>query len=135
MNGYPWLQKQIIYNMKERNFIKKSVKTLMPIPENCIVLIRETTSNGQAWLSQEKNGYDFRLAEYTDGTTALYRVYPGGGIDLDEESVLVRKMYCLHCGEQLNPALDEATGVPDPYDYYCAACGRYIKISKEDEKL
>lgn len=110
--------------------MKKSVKTLMPIPEGCVVLTKETTSRGVAWVS---NGYDFRLAEYADGTTALYRVYPDGSIDLDDESALVQKLFCLHCGERLNPALDAATGIPDPYNYYCAACGRHIKFCKEDE--
>lgn len=49
-------------------------------------------------------------AEYTDGTTALYRVNPDGSIYLDKDSVLVREMFCLHCGEQMNTALDAATG-------------------------
>jgi len=119
--------------MKERFQMKKSVKTLMPLPEGCVVLTKETTSRGVEWVSQEKNGYDFRLAEYTDGTTALYRVYPDGSIDLDDESALVQKLFCLHCGERLNPALDSATSTPDPYDYYCAACGRHIEIYGEDD--
>lgn len=113
--------------------MKNSVKTLMPIPNGRVVLSKETTTGDTAWISQEENGYEFRLAEYTDGTIALYRVNPDGIIDLDNDSVLVRKMFCPHCGERLNPALDAATGIPDPYDYYCAACGRHIEISKEDE--
>ncbi|NLC83723.1 MAG: hypothetical protein GX749_01410 [Ruminococcaceae bacterium] len=113
--------------------MKKSVKTLMSIPEGHVVLSKETAAEDTAWISQAENGYEFRLAEYTDGTTALYQVNPDGSIDLDNDSVLVRKMFCLHCGEQMNTALDAATGTPDPYDYYCAACGRHIEISREDE--
>ena len=105
----------------------------MPLPKGHAVLSKGTTTGDAAWISQEEDGYEFRLAEYTDGTTALYRAYLDGSIDLDIDSVLVRKIFCLHCGEQLNPALDAATGTPDTYDYYCAACGHHIEISKEDE--
>lgn len=105
----------------------------MPLPKGHAVLSKGTTTGDAAWFSQQEDGYEFRLAEYTDGTTALYRVNPDGSIYLDKDSVLVREMFCLHCGEQMNTALDAATGTPDPYDYYCAACGRHIEISKEDE--
>ncbi len=105
----------------------------MPLPKGHAVLSKGTTTGDAAWFSQQEDGYEFRLAEYTDGTTALYRVNPDGSIYLDKDSVLVREMFCLHCGEQMNTALDAATGTPDPYDYYCAACGRHIEISREDE--
>ena len=105
----------------------------MPLPKGHAVLSKGTTTGDAAWFSQQEDGYEFRLAEYTDGTTALYRVNPDGSIYLDKDSVLVREMFCLHCGEQMNTALDAATGTPDSYDYYCAACGRHIEISKEDE--
>lgn len=112
--------------------MKKSIKTLMPIPNGHVVLYKETTGD-TAWISQEENGYEFRLAEYTDGTTALYRVNTDGSIDLDNDSVLVRKIFCLHCGEQLNPDLEASTGRPAPFNYHCTSCGRNIEIGKEDE--
>lgn len=105
----------------------------MPLPKGHAVLSKGTTTGDAAWFSQQEDGYEFRLAEYTDGTTALYRVNPDGSIYLDKDSVLVREMFCLHCGEQMNTALDAATGTPDPYDYYCAACGHHVENSKEDE--
>ncbi len=79
--------------------MKNSVKTLMPIPEGYVVLTKETTSRGVTWGLQEENGYDFRLAEYADGTTALYRVYPNGRIVPDMRSVMVRELNCPACGE------------------------------------
>lgn len=115
--------------------MKKSVKTLMPIPKGYIVLTKETTPRDLAWVSQEDNGYDFRLAEYADGTTALYRVYPDGSIELDCESVLVQGLYCMHCGEPLNPYLDADTGRPDPYNSHCTACGRDYEVDGENERL
>jgi|LSQX01.1.fsa_nt_gb hypothetical protein len=82
----------------------------MPLPKGHAVLSKGTTTGDAAWFSQQEDGYEFRLAEYTDGTTALYRVNPDGSIYLDKDSVLVREMFCLHCGEQMNTALDAATG-------------------------
>ncbi len=92
--------------------MKKSIETLMPIPEGYIVLTKETTSRGVTRVSPEENGYDFRPAEYADGTTALYRVYPDGSIDIDCESVLVQDLYCMHCGEPLNPCLNADELIP-----------------------
>jgi len=113
--------------------MKNSVKNLMPIPKGYVVLTKETTSRGVTWGSQEYNGYNFRLAEYADGTTALYHVYPDGSIKLDCESVLVQELYCMHCGEPLNPCLDADAGIPDPHEYFCAACGHDYEIGGEDE--
>ena len=113
----------------------KSVKNLMTIPKVYVVLTKETTSRGVPWFSQEENGYDFRLAEYADGTTALYRVYRDGSIDIDCESVLVQGLYCMHCGEPLNPYFEAATCRRDQYNYHCTACGRDYEIDGEDERL
>ena len=111
----------------------KSVKNLMTIPKGYVVLTKETTSRGVPWFSQEENGYDFRLAEYADGTTALYRVYRDGSIDIDCESVLVQGVYCMHCGEPLNPYFDAGTGSTEPYNCHCTAFGRDNDIDGEDE--
>ena len=111
--------------------MKKTAKKLMPIPEGYVVLTKESTSVKSQWIEQE-NIRHFRLAEYADGTTALYRVYHGKDLNHDYESVLVQKLYCLHCGEPLTPDLDSVTGIPDLYNYHCTACGRSIEISKED---
>ena len=112
--------------------MKKSVKTLMPIPEGYVVLTKETTSRGVAWISQEENGYDFRLAECADGTTALYRVKPNGRIVPDKRSVMVRKLICPACRERMNPAVDKATGKPEPDFYGCAACGYILAFYGEE---
>ena len=54
-------------------------------------------------------------------------------MELDGDSVPIQSLYCLHCGEALIPEYDVYTCKPDPYNYYCAACGQHIKICKEDE--
>lgn len=113
--------------------MKDSVKNLMPIPEGYIVLIKVSTSSGMTWVVQEECGYSFRLAEYADGTTALYRVYTDGRIELDCESIMVQDLYCMHCGEPLNPCLNADAGIPDPCKYHCAACGHDYEIVGEDE--
>jgi len=69
--------------------MKKTAKKLMPIPEGYVVLTKESTSVKSQWIEQENNCH-FRLAEYADGTTALYRVYPGKDLNHDYESVLVQ---------------------------------------------
>ena len=97
--------------------MKKTAKKLMPIPEGYVVLTKESTSVKSQWIEQE-NIRHFRLAEYADGTTALYRVYHGGDLNHDYESVLVQKLYCLHCGEPLTPDLGSVTGIPDLYNYH-----------------
>lgn len=112
--------------------MKKAVKTLTPIPEGYVVLTKVSTSSGITWAVQEECGYSFRLAEYTDGTTALYRVYPDGSIELDCESVLVQDLYCPACGERMNPAVDKATGKPEPDFYGCAACGHILEFYGEE---
>ncbi len=106
--------------------MKDSVKNLMSIPAGYVVLTKVSTSSGMTWAVQEECGYSFRLTEYADGTTALYRVYPGGDLNHDYASVLVQKLYCLHCGEPLTPDLGSVTGIPDLYNYHCTACGRSI---------
>ena len=113
--------------------MKNIVKNLMPIPEGYIVLTKVSTSSGMTWVVQEECGYSFRLAEYADGTTALYRVYTDGRIELDCESIMVQDLYCMHCGEPLNPCLNADAGIPDPCKYHCAACGRDYEVYGEDE--
>ena len=112
--------------------MKNSVKNLMSIPAGYVVLTKETTSRGVTWGSQEENGYDFRLAEYTDGITALYRVYPDGRIVPDKHSVMVHELNCPACGERMNPAVDKATGKPEPDFYGCAACGHILEFYGEE---
>ena len=114
--------------------MKKSVRTLMPIPEGYVVLTKEPARVKPQWVEQE-NTRNFRLAEHTDCTTALYRVCPVGRIELDCESVLVQKLFCLHCGEPLSPDLDSVTGYADTCNFYCTVCGRNIEINKEDKQL
>ena len=112
--------------------MKNSVITLMPIPDGFIVLTKVTTSSGVTWATPEECGYSFRLADFDDGTTALYRVYPDGSIDIDRESILVEDLYCMHCGERLNPDMNAVTRRPVPFHYYCSGCGQAYKIERED---
>ena len=84
------------------------------------------------WAVQEECGYSFRLAEYADGTTALYRVYPDGRIVPDKHSVMVHELNCPACGERMNPAVDKATGKPEPDFYGCAACGYILEFYGEE---
>lgn len=112
--------------------MKNSVKNLMPIPAGYIVLTKVSTSSGMTWVVQEECGYSFRLAEYADGTTALYRVYPDGRIVPDKHSVMVHELNCPACGERMNPAVDKATGKPEPDFYGCAACGHILEFYGEE---
>ena len=112
--------------------MKNSVITLRPITDGFIVLTKVTTSSGVTWAAPEECGYSFRLADYDDGTTALYRVYPDGSIDIDRESILVEDLYCMHCGARLTPDYDSLTNIPDPYNYHCVACGHLYEIGRED---
>ena len=115
--------------------MNNSVKSMMPIPKGYIVLTEVATPGNLTWVTPEESGYSFRLAEHADGTTALCRIYPDDGIYYDRESVLLRDMYCMHCGEHLTPDLDSVTSSPDPYNYHCAACGHDYEIDGEDEIL
>lgn len=112
--------------------MKNSVKNLMSIPEGYIVLTKVSTSSGMTWAVQEECGYSFRLAEYADGTTALYLVKPNGRIVPDKRSVMVRELNCPACGERMNPAVDKATGKPEPDFYGCAACGHILEFYGEE---
>lgn len=110
--------------------MKNSVKNLMPIPAGYVVLTKETTSRGVTWGSQEENGYDFRLAEYTDGITALYRVYTDGSIELDCESIMVQDLYCMHCGEPLNPCLMQTPAYRTRANTTAPPAGTTMKLSE-----
>lgn len=105
----------------------------MPIPEGHVALTRATTLSGVTWCVQDVCGYSYHPAEETDDTTALYRVYANGSINLDFRSTLVQDLFCMHCGERLNPDQDVSYGRPDPYNYHCTAYGRNIEIGKEDD--
>jgi len=113
--------------------MKKSVKAMLPISKGHTVAVKLHTHGGLSWKSDSVANNEFRLSEYADGTTELCHIYPDGRMELDGDSVPIQSLYCLHCGEALIPEYDVYTCKPDPYNYYCAACGKHIKICKEDE--
>ena len=103
--------------------MKTTIKSFMSIPKGYIVLSPKQEHGKTVWLNRDHGGYEHRLAEYADGTTALYLVKPNGRIVPDKGSVMVRELNCTACGERMNPAVDKATGKPEPDFYGCAACG------------
>lgn len=112
--------------------MEKSVKTLMPLPKGYIVLSPKQERGKTVWLNRDRGGYEHRLAEYADGTTALYLVKPNGRIVPDKRSVMVRELNCPACGERMNPAVDKATEKPQPDFYGCAACGHILEFYGEE---
>lgn len=112
--------------------MKTSIKNIMPIPEGHIVLSPKQEHGKTVWLNRDNGGYEHRLAECVDGTTALYLVKPNGRIVPDQCSVMVRELRCPTCGERMNPAVDKATGKPEPDFYGCAACGHILEFYGEE---
>lgn len=115
--------------------MNKVVKGIIPIPKGYIVLTEVSTPGNLMWVTPEESGYSFCLAEHNDGTTELCRSFPNGGIYRARDSILVRDMYCMHCGEHLTPCWDSENDAPDPYNYHCDACGHDYEIDGEDELL
>lgn len=45
---------------------------------------------------------------------------------------MVHELNCPACGERMNPAVDKATGKPEPDFYGCAACGHILEFYGEE---
>ena len=115
--------------------MSKVIKNIITIPQGYTVLTEVSPPGKLMWVMPEESGYSFCIAEHTDGATELCRSFPNGDIYRASNSILVRDMYCMHCGEHLTPDWDSENGTPDPYNYHCDVCGHDYEIDGEDELL